>query len=57
VVIAAIIREGKVVVPRGGSVFEAGDEVLAITDRQGAELLSHLFEPPMRPQREIGISD
>ena len=42
-VIAAIIRDGKVVVPRGGSVLELGDEVLAVTDRQGAEQLAALF--------------
>ena len=42
-VIAAIIREGKVVVPHGGSALEAGDEVLAVTDRDGAEQLVELF--------------
>ena len=42
-VIAAIIRDGKVVVPHGASVFESGDEVLAVTDRQGAEQLAALF--------------
>jgi trk system potassium uptake protein len=45
-VIAAIIRAGKVVVPRGGSAFEAGDEVLAVTDRHGAEELVDLFSTP-----------
>lgn len=44
-VIAAIIRDGKMVMPRGGSHFEAGDEVLAITDREGAEQLRRLFTP------------
>jgi len=42
-VIAAIIRDGKVVVPRGASVLEPDDEVLAVTDRQGAEQLAALF--------------
>jgi trk/ktr system potassium uptake protein len=42
-VIAAIIRHGKVVVPNGSSALEAGDEVLAVTDRQGAEQLVELF--------------
>jgi trk system potassium uptake protein TrkA len=42
-VIAAIIRDGKVVVPHGASVFESGDEVLAVTDREGAEQLAALF--------------
>jgi trk system potassium uptake protein TrkA len=45
-VIAAIIRNGKIVVPRGGSAFESGDEVLAVTDRQGAALLAELFSAP-----------
>lgn len=45
VVIAAIIRDGKVIVPRGSSHFEVGDEVLAVTDRQGAEQLARLFAP------------
>jgi trk system potassium uptake protein TrkA len=44
-VIAAIIRHGKVVLPRGMTVFEVGDEVLAITDRAGAEELRKLFLP------------
>jgi len=44
-VIAAIIRHGKVVLPRGMTVFEVGDEVLAITDRAGAEELRKFFLP------------
>jgi trk system potassium uptake protein len=44
-VIAAIIREGKMVLPRGMTAFQVGDEVLAITDRQGAEQLMALFSP------------
>ncbi len=46
-VIAAIVRRGKVVVPRGVTIFEQGDEVLAITDRQGALELVKLFAPPV----------
>jgi trk system potassium uptake protein TrkA len=42
--IAAIIRKGEVVVPRGISVFEKDDEVLAVTDPEGARQLSDLFE-------------
>jgi trk system potassium uptake protein TrkA len=45
-VIAAILRKGKVIIPRGSSVFEDNDEVLAVTDRHGAELLSDLFSAP-----------
>lgn len=42
-VIAGIIRQGQMLVPRGITVFEAGDEVLTITDAPGAEELYKLF--------------
>ncbi len=42
-VIAAIIREGKVIVPRGITTFEVGDEVLAVTDLNGASRLAELL--------------
>ncbi len=42
-VIAGIIRKGEVIVPRGITVFEAGDEVLAVTDTDGARQLVKLF--------------
>jgi trk system potassium uptake protein TrkA len=45
-VIAAILREGQIVVPTGDTVFEVGDEVLAVTNRSGAEQLARLFAPP-----------
>jgi trk system potassium uptake protein TrkA len=45
-VIAAIIRRGRMVMPRGVTVMETGDEVLAVTDRHGAEQLAALFAPP-----------
>jgi len=44
-VIAAIIRHGKVVIPRGITTFEPGDEVLAITNREGAYQLARLLTP------------
>jgi trk system potassium uptake protein TrkA len=44
-VIAGIIRLGEVIVPRGVTMLEVGDEVLAVTDRQGAEQLAILFAP------------
>jgi len=44
-VIAAIIRKGKVVLPRGNAVFEAEDEILAITDPDGAHRLAELLAP------------
>lgn len=51
VAIAAIIRDGNIVIPRGLTTFEPGDEVLAVTDRPGADVLSRLFfgRPPARP--------
>jgi trk system potassium uptake protein TrkA len=42
-VIAAIIREGQIVIPRGTTMFEVNDEVLAVTDDDGARALSELF--------------
>ena len=45
-VIAGIIREGEMVIPRGITSLLAGDEVLAVVDRPAAESLSALFKPP-----------
>jgi trk system potassium uptake protein len=45
-VIAAIIRKGEVIVPRGISVFEQDDEVLAVTDPEGSKQLVDLFDAP-----------
>lgn len=45
-VIATIIRNGEIVVPRGLTTFEVGDEVLAIADREGAVGLAKLLSPP-----------
>jgi trk system potassium uptake protein TrkA len=45
-VITAIIRDGQIVVPRGGTIFQAGDEVLALTNSQAAEELARLFAAP-----------
>ena len=43
-VIAAIIRNGKIIVPRGTTLFEVDDEVLAVTDEEGAKQLAELFK-------------
>lgn len=45
-VIAAIIRKGEVMIPRGLAWFEAGDEVLAVTDPDGAHQLAKLLAAP-----------
>jgi trk system potassium uptake protein len=46
-VISAIIRQGEVIVPRGVTVFEVGDEVLAVTDKLGFKGLQQLFAIPV----------
>ncbi len=51
-IIAAIIRQGEMVIPRGLVAFQAGDEVLAIVDAEGAERLAMLFgHAPVVPTR------
>lgn len=45
-VIAAIIRKGKVIMPRGDTIFAQDDEVFAITDANGIKILAMLFESP-----------
>jgi trk system potassium uptake protein len=55
VVIAAIIRQGEVIVPRGVTVFEAGDEVLAVTDAVGALKLSALLGRPTSGSKVIPV--
>lgn len=42
-VIAAVIRKGQVVMPRGNMVFEVGDEVLAVVNDDSKEALQNLF--------------
>ncbi len=42
-VIAAVIRKGELLPPRGSFVFQEGDEVYAITDRQGAERFAQML--------------
>jgi trk system potassium uptake protein TrkA len=53
-VIAAIIRHGEIMVPSGRTSFEPGDEVLAVTDRRGAQQLAQLFEPPNERDQHSG---
>ncbi len=42
-VLAAIIREGKVIIPRGVTAIEVGDELIAVTDPPGAHFLQDLL--------------
>lgn len=44
-VIAAIIRKGEIMIPRGVSTIEMDDEILAVTDAEGAHSLADLFTP------------
>jgi trk system potassium uptake protein TrkA len=47
-VIAAILRHGEIMIPRGITTLEAGDEVLAVTNAKGAEQLAKAFNPPVQ---------
>ncbi len=49
-VIASIIRKGVVTLPRGDSTFQEGDEVLAVTNLDGARQLAALLSPPEEDQ-------
>ena len=51
-VIAAIIRDGKMMLPRADSVFTAGDEIVAVASPEGAKRLSELLAHPIYPVRE-----
>ena len=52
-VIAGIIRKGDIIVPRGVTVFEEGDEVLAVTDSEGAKELIKLFYADTETDKKI----
>jgi trk system potassium uptake protein len=54
VVIAAIIRRGEVMIPRGISVIEADDEILALADMEGTHGLAELFGPPLNQRTGYG---
>jgi trk system potassium uptake protein len=45
-VIAAVIRAGDIVIPRGRVNLETGDEVLAVVDAEAAAELARLLGPP-----------
>jgi trk system potassium uptake protein TrkA len=44
-VIAAVIRGGKVLAPRGNMMFEVGDEVLAVVSNDSLPALKRIFAP------------
>jgi trk system potassium uptake protein TrkA len=51
-VIAAIIRGGKMTLPRGDSAFAEGDEIVAVASPEGARKLSELLAHPVYPIRK-----
>lgn len=53
-IIAGLIRDGQVMMPRGDTVFEIGDEVLAIVDHEAADDLAALFSRPTAPEKPNG---
>ena len=52
-VIAAIIRNGQVIVPRGDMTFDVGDEILAVTDQVGTGRLCELLVPSYSSNHKI----
>lgn len=51
-VIAAIIRDGQVTLPRGTSTFQEWDEVLAITTPESAKKLAEMLSAETHPDRD-----
>ncbi|HXF85837.1 MAG TPA: NAD-binding protein [Anaerolineales bacterium] len=50
-VIAAIIRNGKMTLPRGDSTFQENDEIIAVASPEGAQKLAELLAFPVYPVR------
>jgi trk system potassium uptake protein TrkA len=50
-VIAAIIRDDVMTLPRGDSTLQAEDEIIAVTSPEGAQMLSALLAFPVYPMR------
>jgi trk/ktr system potassium uptake protein len=50
-VVAAIIRDGKMTLPRGDSTFQENDEIVAVTSPEGAQKLAELLRHPVYPTR------
>lgn len=48
-VVAGIIRNGKLILPRGSTTFMQDDEVLALVDPESAKKLAELLQPPASP--------
>ena len=50
-VIAAIIRDGKMTLPRGDSTLQQDDEIIAVASPEGAQRLAELLAFPVYPMR------
>lgn len=50
-VIAAIIRDGVMTLPRGDSTLQAEDEIIAVASPEGAQMLSEMLAFPVYPMR------
>jgi trk system potassium uptake protein len=50
--LAAVIRHGKVMTPRGNMVFEEGDEILAVVDNNARQALRNLFARADSPEKK-----
>lgn len=50
-VIAAIIRDGVMTLPRGDSILQADDEIIAVASPAGAQKLAELLAFPVYPMR------
>jgi len=50
-VIAAIIRDGVMTLPRGDSTLQEDDEIVAVASPEGAQKLSELLADPVYPMR------
>jgi len=48
-VISGIIRNGEMILPRGTTILEEGDEILALVDDFAREQLAILLSRPRRP--------
>lgn len=53
-VIAAIIRDGIMTLPRGDSVLKELDEIIAVASPEGAKMLAELLADPAHPERNDG---
>ena len=53
-VIAAIIRDGTMTLPRGDSVLQEFDEIIAVASPEGAHKLAELLASSIIPERNVG---